>query len=71
LIRAAVRNKQIADPTIDVFDIEPPPGSHPSRTLDNMLATPHIGHASQGLYRTFCEDPVSNIRKVARRAVGA
>ena len=48
---------------IDVFDIEPLPASHPFRTLDNALATPHIGYVSDGLYKTFYEDTVSNIRK--------
>ena len=48
---------------IDVFDIEPLPPSHPFRTLDNVLATPHIGYVSDGLYKTFYEDTVSNIRK--------
>ena len=62
LIRA-LRNKQIAGAAIDVFDIEPLPASHPLRTLDNVLATPHIGYVAQGLYRTFYEDSVSNIRK--------
>ena len=62
LIRA-LRNKQIAGAAIDVFDIEPLPASHPFRTLDNVLATPHIGYVSQELYRTFYEDSVSNIRK--------
>lgn len=60
---SAVRNKQIAGAAIDVFDIEPLPASHPFRTLDNVLVTPHIGYVSQGLYRTFYEDSVSNIRK--------
>jgi phosphoglycerate dehydrogenase-like enzyme len=46
-----------------VFDIEQLPPSHPFRTLDNVLATPHIGYVSQGLYKTFYEDTVSNIRK--------
>src|SRR6202163_1203731 len=59
----ALRNKQIAGAAIDVFDIEPLPASHPFRTLDNVLATPHIGYVAQGLYRTFYEDSVSNIRK--------
>ena len=60
---SALRNKQIAGAAIDVFDLEPLPASHPFRTLDNILATPHIGYVSQGLYRTFYEDSVSNIRK--------
>ena len=60
---SALRHKQIAGAAIDVFDIEPLPASHPFRTLDNVLATPHIGYVSQGLYRTFYEDSVSNIRK--------
>src|SRR5258708_8594562 len=60
---SALRNRQIAGAAIDVFDIEPLPASHPFRTLRNVLATPHIGYVAQGLYRTFCEDSVSNIRK--------
>ena len=59
----ALRNRQIAGAAIDVFDIEPLPASHPFRTLDNVLATPHIGYVAQGLYRTFYEDSVSNIGK--------
>jgi phosphoglycerate dehydrogenase-like enzyme len=33
------------------------------RTLGNVLATPHIGYVSHGLYKTFYEDTVSNILK--------
>src|SRR6202795_3791215 len=63
LLILALRIRQIAGAAIDVFDIEPLPASHPFRTLDNVLATPHIGYVSQGLYRTFYGDSVSNIRK--------
>jgi phosphoglycerate dehydrogenase-like enzyme len=58
----ALRNKQIAGAAIDVFETEPLPASHPFRTLGNLLATPHLGYVSQGLYGTFYEDTVSNIR---------
>ena len=60
---SALKNKQIAGAAVDVFDIEPLPPSHPFRTLENVLATPHIGYVSDGLYKTFYEDTVSNIRK--------
>src|SRR5713101_6978633 len=60
---SVLKNKQIAGAAIDVFDIEPLPASHPFRTLDNVLATPHIGYVSHDLYNSFYEDTVSNIRK--------
>jgi phosphoglycerate dehydrogenase-like enzyme len=62
-LTTVLKNKQIAGAAIDVFDIEPLPPSHPFRTLDSVLATPHVGYVSQGLYQTFYEDTVSNIRK--------
>jgi phosphoglycerate dehydrogenase-like enzyme len=58
-----LKNKRIAGAAIDVFDIEPLPQSHPFRTPDNVLATPHLGYVSPGLYKTFYEDTVANIRK--------
>jgi phosphoglycerate dehydrogenase-like enzyme len=60
---SVLKNKQIADAAIDVFDVEPLPPDHPFRALDNVLATPHIAYVSQDLYKTFYEDTVSNIRK--------
>jgi phosphoglycerate dehydrogenase-like enzyme len=59
---SVLEKRQIASAAIDVFDIEPSPPSHPFRTLDNVLATPHIGYVSHGLYKTFYEDTVANIR---------
>jgi phosphoglycerate dehydrogenase-like enzyme len=59
---SVLRKRQIAGAAIDVFDIEPLPPSHAFRTLDNVLATPHLGYVSQGLYKTFYEDTVANIR---------
>jgi NAD(P)-dependent dehydrogenase (short-subunit alcohol dehydrogenase family) len=36
---------------------------HPFRTLANLLATPHIGFVSRGLYTRFYQDTVENIRR--------
>jgi phosphoglycerate dehydrogenase-like enzyme len=60
LIQALERG-QIAGAAIDVYDIEPLPADHPFRKLDNLLATPHIGYVSRGLYERFYRDTVSNI----------
>jgi len=45
------------------FDTEPLQRLHPFRTLDSVLATPHIGYVSAGLYKMFYEDTVANIRQ--------
>jgi phosphoglycerate dehydrogenase-like enzyme len=44
-----------------VFDQEPLPAQHPFRTLDNVLATPHIGYVAENLYRAFYGDAVASI----------
>jgi phosphoglycerate dehydrogenase-like enzyme len=51
----------IAGAAIDVFDTEPLPPEHPYRHTDNLLATPHIGYVSRGLYERFYGDTVANI----------
>src|SRR5271168_537100 len=58
----ALKDKKIAGAAIDVFDQEPLPLGHPFRSLPNLLATPHIGYVSRGLYERFYQDTVANIR---------
>ncbi len=60
LIRA-LTSRTIAGAAIDVFDTEPLPADHPFRTLDNVLATPHIGYVAENLYRTFYNDAARSI----------
>ena len=58
---SALLDHGIAGAAVDVFDVEPLPADHPYRSLDNMLATPHLGYVSENLYRTFYGDTVKNI----------
>jgi len=58
---AALKDKKITGAAIDVFDQEPLPLDHPFRALPNLLATPHIGYGSRGLYARFYQDTVANI----------
>jgi phosphoglycerate dehydrogenase-like enzyme len=57
----ALKSHAIAGAAIDVFDEEPLPTQHPFRSMDNVLATPHIGYVSESLYRTFYGDSMANI----------
>jgi phosphoglycerate dehydrogenase-like enzyme len=58
---SALNDRKIAGAAVDVFDTEPLRADHPYRSLDNLLATPHIGYVSRGLYRRFYGDTVTNI----------
>jgi phosphoglycerate dehydrogenase-like enzyme len=57
----ALQRGTIAGAALDVFDTEPLPPSHPLRTLDRVLATPHTGFVTEETYRIFYRDTVENI----------
>ena len=57
----ALRRRRIAGAAIDVYDIEPLPKDHPYRSLPNLVATPHIGYVTRGLYERFYGDTVKNV----------
>ena len=57
----ALQARTIAEVAIDVFDSEPLPNGHPFRTLENVIATPHIGYVIEELYRTFYGDAAAKI----------
>jgi phosphoglycerate dehydrogenase-like enzyme len=58
-----LRERRIAGAALDVFDIEPLPADHPFRTLDNVVATPHLGFVARQLYEVFYGDTVKNITR--------
>jgi phosphoglycerate dehydrogenase-like enzyme len=57
----ALRSQSIGGAALDVFDTEPLPDGHQLRSLDNVLATPHIGYVADTPYRIFFRDAVTAI----------
>jgi phosphoglycerate dehydrogenase-like enzyme len=57
----ALQMHAIAGAALDVFDDEPLPPRHPFRSLNGVLATPHLGYVTESLYRTFYGDVVASI----------
>jgi len=57
----ALKNRTIAGAALDVYNTEPLPESHPFRSLENVLATPHIGFVSMEGYKIFYRGVVEDI----------
>jgi len=58
----ALKTGVIGGAALDVFDIEPLPGDHPFRKLDNLTATPHLGYVTRDNYRIHFADVDANIK---------
>jgi phosphoglycerate dehydrogenase-like enzyme len=57
-----LRQRRIAGAALDVYAREPLPADHPFRTLDNVLATPHIGYVTENNYRMFFSQMIEDIQ---------
>ncbi|WP_095098809.1 D-2-hydroxyacid dehydrogenase family protein [Pseudomonas sp. Irchel 3A5] len=57
-----LQQRRIAGAALDVFAIEPLPVEHPFRTLDNLLATPHVGYVTENNYRMFYGQMIEDIQ---------
>ncbi|WP_460110166.1 D-2-hydroxyacid dehydrogenase family protein [Pseudomonas sp. S3_H04] len=63
----ALQKQQIAGAALDVFEQEPLPAMHPFRTLDNVLATPHVGYVSRQNYEQFFSQMIEDVQAWAAR----
>jgi glyoxylate/hydroxypyruvate reductase A len=61
---AALRSGAIGEATLDVFNVEPLPSSHPFWSLDNVLITPHL--ASITVPALAARNVAESIRRVRR-----
>ncbi|MEK9660131.1 MAG: D-2-hydroxyacid dehydrogenase family protein [Alphaproteobacteria bacterium] len=59
---AALCERRIAGAGIDVYDTEPLPADAPWRSLDNVLATPHIGFVTRQTYETWYPQMAEDVR---------
>ena len=58
---AALRAGKIAGAGLDVFDEEPPPSTHPFRTMDNVTVTPHLGYVTRESLTAFYVDTLEAV----------
>lgn len=59
---AALRSGVIAGAGLDVFDTEPLPPQHPLRTLENVIALPHVGYGTVENYKSWFSDILEQVK---------
>ncbi|SES19068.1 D-isomer specific 2-hydroxyacid dehydrogenase, NAD binding domain [Streptomyces sp. yr375] len=57
---AALREGRIAG--VDVFDVEPLPADHPTRTAPRLPATPHLGYVSRANHERYYGQAAEGVR---------
>jgi phosphoglycerate dehydrogenase-like enzyme len=60
-LSAALRAGKIAGAGLDVYDEEPPPRTHPFRTMDNVVLTPHLGYVTRESLTAFYVDTLEAV----------
>jgi phosphoglycerate dehydrogenase-like enzyme len=56
-----LRERRIAGAALDVYEREPLPVTHPLRTLDNVVLSPHMGYVTVDSYTVFFTQAVDAI----------
>ena len=62
----ALKNGVLAGAALDASAEEPPPFDHPLLSLDNFVATPHVGGATREAMRRMSTDLAEDILRVLR-----
>jgi len=64
----ALRERRIAGPALDVFEIEPLPADSPLRAMDHCLLAPHNANSGPAARRRVHESTIANLLSGLREA---
>jgi len=60
-LQEALLAGRLGGAAVDVFEVEPPPENEPLRSMDQVLATPHLGYVTRHGMARFYRDAVEDI----------